>query len=127
MTDHTDISPRHETRCARLGCPNPVPRNPRGRPRLYCAAACRTAAHRYDTHRYDTHPPLHVEVDHGSASGRSADQVWLVRLRRGPRRVTIAVGLGRPSAEHLAHHIRDLINSPSPPGGISTASYHGNT
>ena len=40
------IASRHETRCARPGCPNPVLRNPRGRPRIYCTPACRTAATR---------------------------------------------------------------------------------
>ncbi|MDQ5855042.1 MAG: hypothetical protein M3302_01700 [Actinomycetota bacterium] len=112
MTDDTDISSRHQNRCARTGCPNPVPRNPRGRPRLYCTPACRTAAHRHD--HTDAHQPLHVEVDHGSTSsrGRPAGHVWLIRLRRGPRQVTIAVGLGRPSAEHLANQIRDVLNPP---------------
>lgn len=77
------ISPRNENQCARTGCPNPVPRNPRGRPRLYCTPTCRMAAHRY--HHPDRHAPLTVEIDHGSTSsrGRPAGQVWLVRLRRG--------------------------------------------
>ncbi len=112
MTDDTDISSRHQNHCARPGCPNPVPRNPRGRPRLYCTPACRTAAHRHD--HTDARQPLHVKVDHGSASSRDrpAGHVWLVRLRRGPRQVTIAVGLGRPPAEHLANQIRDVLNPP---------------
>ncbi|MBA2472554.1 MAG: hypothetical protein H0V41_10075 [Pseudonocardiales bacterium] len=110
MTHDTDISSRHENRCARPGCLNPVPRNPRGRPRLYCTPACRTATHRHP----DTHELLHVEVDHGSTSsrGRPTGQVWLVRLRRGPHHVVIAVGLGRPSAEHLARQIREVVNPP---------------
>jgi hypothetical protein len=101
---------RHETRCAWPGCPNPVPRNPRGRPRIYCTPACRAAAYRY--HHPDTRAPLQVEIDHGSTSsrGRPAGHVWLVRLRRGSHHVTIAVGLGRPSAEHLARQIREVIN-----------------
>jgi hypothetical protein len=113
MTDDEGISSRHETRCARPGCTNPVPRNPRGRPRIYCTPACRSAAHRHD--HPDARHSLHVEVDHGSTSsrGRPAGQVWLVRLRRGPRQAVIAVGLGRPSAEHLARQIRDVIN-PTP-------------
>lgn len=112
MTTPNDIASRHENPCARPGCTNPVPRNPRGRPRLYCTPACRTAAHRHANS--ETRQPLHVEVDHGSTSsrGRPAGHVWLVRLHRGTHQVTIAVGLGRPSAEHLARQIRELINPP---------------
>jgi hypothetical protein len=99
-------------RCARPGCPQPVVRNPIGRPRLYCSPACRTQAHR------QAHPaprqPLIVEVGHGSTSsrGRPAGQVWLVRLRRGSQQVIVATGLGRPSADYLATQIRDIINPP---------------
>ena len=104
------ISSRNENRCANPGCPNPVPRNPRGRPRLYCAPACRMAAHRHD--HPDRSAPITVEIDHGSTSsrGRPAGHVWLVRLRRGNRQAIIAVGLGRPSAEHLAAQIRDVLD-----------------
>lgn len=96
--------------CARPGCPNPVVRNARGRPRLYCTPACRTQTYR-GSHP-DTHEPLHVEVDHGSTSsrGRPAGQVWLVRLRRGRQQVIVAIGLGRPSADHLASQINSIIN-----------------
>ena len=96
--------------CARPGCPNPVVRNPRGRPRLYCNPACRTQTYR-DTHP-DARERLHVEVDHGSTSsrGRPAGQVWLIRLRRGHQQVIIATGLGRPSADHLATQIDNIIN-----------------
>ncbi len=113
MTDNDGSTSRHETRCARPGCTDPVPRNPRGRPRIYSTPACRNAAHRY--HHPDTRAPLQVEVDHGSTStrGRPAGQVWLVRLRRGSHHVTLAIGLGRPSAEHLARQIREVIN-PTP-------------
>jgi hypothetical protein len=106
------IASRQETRCARPGCPNPVLRNPRGRPRIYCTPACRTAAHRAP--HPDGREPLQVEVDHGSSSsrGRPAGHVWLVRLRRGDLHVILAVGLGRPSAEHLARQIREVINPP---------------
>ena len=108
-----DISSRNENRCARTGCINPVPRNPRGRPRLYCTPACRAAAHRFD--HPDRREPLIVEIDHGSTSsrGRPAGHVWLVRLRRGNQQAVIAVGLGRPSAEHLASPIREVINPPA--------------
>lgn len=37
---------------------------------------------------------------------------WLIRLRRGPRQVVIATGLGRPSADHLATQIDNVINPP---------------
>ena len=59
--------------------------------------------------------PLNVEIDHGSTSAkqRPAGRVWLVRLRRGDRTVIIATGLGRPSADHLAHQITQLLN-PTP-------------
>ena len=112
MTATVGISSPNETRCARAGCPNPVPRNPRGRPRLYCSTTCRMAAHR--DRDPDARAPLTVEVDHGSTSsrGRPAGHVWLVRLRRGQHQVTVAVGLGRPSADHLAAQIRDVINPP---------------
>jgi hypothetical protein len=100
------------SRCARPGCPQPVTRNPVERPRLYCSPACRTGTYRL------THPtarePLVVEVDHGSTSsrGRPSGHVWLVRLRRGQQQAIIAVGLGRPSADHLATQIRDVITPP---------------
>ncbi len=98
--------------CARPGCPQPVVRNPRGRPRLYCTPACRTEAHRQRPP--DAHQPLLVEVDHGSTSsrGRPAGHVWLVRLRRGHHQAIIAVGLGRPSADDLARQLRDVIDPP---------------
>jgi hypothetical protein len=70
------------------------------------------AAHRH-THP-DRRAPLIVEVDHGSTSSRSrpAGHVWLVRIRRGNHQAIVAVGLGRPSAEHLAQQIRDVITPP---------------
>jgi hypothetical protein len=82
---------------------------------------------------HDQHPdrkaPLTVEIDHGSTSSRGgpAGHVWLVRLRRGQQQVVIAVGLGRPSAQHLAAQIRDIIDPPAlaprhKPGRTSTAS-----
>jgi hypothetical protein len=112
MTATIDISSPIENHCARPGCPNPVPRNPRGRPRLYCTPICRMAAHR-DANP-DARAPLTVEVDHGSTSsrGRPAGHVWQVRLRRGQHHVIVAVGLGRPSADHLAAQIREVINPP---------------
>ena len=113
MTEPTPIASRHETRCAAPGCDQPVPRNPRGRPALYHSPACRAAAYRHTHH--DLHAPLTVEIDHGSTSAkqRPAGRVWLVRLRRGNRSVIIASGLGRPSADHLAHQINQLLH-PTP-------------
>jgi len=111
-------TPPEQHRCARPGCPQPVVRNPRGRPRLYCSPACRTETYRQN--QPDARAPLLVEVDHGSTSsrGRPAGHVWLVRLRRGSHQSIVAAGLGRPSAEHLARQLRDVINPPplaSPP------------
>ncbi len=112
MTTPTPISSRPETRCAAPGCTTALTRTGRGRPALYCSPGCRTAAHRH--HRQHRDQPLTVEVDHGSTSakGRPAGRVWLVRLRRGERAIIIAAGLGRPSAEHLAHQITQLLHPP---------------
>lgn len=112
MTAPDRFSSQNENRCARPGCTNPVPRNPRGRPRLYCTPACREAAHRY--RHPDKRAPLIVEIDHGSTSSRArpTGHVWLVRLRRGNHQTILATGLGRPSAEHLARQIRDVIDPP---------------
>jgi hypothetical protein len=103
---------RHETRCAAPGCTAILVRGRRGRPPVYCSPACRAAAHRK---RRPAAEPLTVEVDHGSTSAkqRPTGRVWLVRLRRGERAVIIATGLGRPSADHLAHQIHQLLH-PAP-------------
>lgn len=92
--------------CTRPGCGRELVRRARGRPPLYCSEACRHAAH-----RRGPAPRLIVEVDAeaGDATGRPTGHVWLVRLRRGERTVTVATGLGRPSAEYLARQLRDLI------------------
>jgi hypothetical protein len=54
-----------------------------------------------------------VEVDVGSASskGRHPSRSWMVRLRRGPDSVIVAIGLPRPAAERLAAHIADLLEA----------------
>lgn len=108
----TTVSSRHEIRCAAPGCTQTVVHGGRGRPPIYCCPACRTTAHRKRTVPLE---PLTVEIDHGSTSAkqRPAGRVWLVRLRRGDRAVIIATGLGRPSADHLAHQITQLLN-PTP-------------
>jgi len=41
----------------------------------------------------------------------------MVRLRRGERSVIVAIGLGRPSADHLANQISDLLEPIEPAGG----------
>ena len=59
-------------------------------------------------------PSVTVEIDTGSASspGRPPGKVWLIRLRRGNRSVITTIGLSRPSAEHLAGQITDLLAEP---------------
>jgi hypothetical protein len=99
-------------RCARPGCPNPLPRNRTGRPRIYCSPLCRAAAYRRNP---DGRAPLQVQIDYEPADDdqRPAGHVWQVQLRRGTRQTTIVAGLGRPSAEHLARQIQEVIN-PTP-------------
>jgi hypothetical protein len=94
--------------CARPGCGERLVRKARGRPPIYCSAACR-----HLVARKGPMPRLTVEVDHEQDDdvGRPTGQVWLVRLRRGDRTVDVAAGLGRPSAEYLARQIRDLIET----------------
>ncbi len=90
--------------CAAAGCGEPLPaRTGRGRPRLYCSARCRSTAAPRTT--------LSVEVDHelDDSVGRPTGRIWLVRMRRGKRTVVVASDLGRPSADHLAGQIADLI------------------
>ena len=102
----TVIDPDRSLSCTRPGCGRELVRRARGRPPLYCSAACRHA-----THRKGPAPRLVVEVDAeaGDATVRPTGHVWLVRLRRGERSVEVATGLGRPSAEYLARQLRDLI------------------
>jgi len=75
----------------------------------------RTTGHREP--RQDRDQPLHAEADHGSTSakGRPPGRSWLVRLRRDNRAVIIATGLARPSAEHLASTINQLLDPPDTP------------
>ena len=54
---------------------------------------------------------LSVEVDYaGEDGGRPTGRVWLVKIRRGRDEVVVATELGRPSADHLAGQISQLIN-----------------
>ena len=54
---------------------------------------------------------LVAEVDHEPVEDRArpAGQIWFVRLRRGRRQVVVASELGRPSADHLAKQIGEVI------------------
>ena len=94
------------TACAAEGCDRPVPRGQRGRPHIYCSPGCRPSRAR--------HPggTIVVEVDHEATpdDARPAGRIWIVRLRRNQRTVTIASELGRPSADHLATQIGALLN-----------------
>ncbi len=99
---------RRPARCTAPGCHAALPAyTGRGRPRLYCSARCRSAGR--GTVRRTT---LRVEVDHigDAAAGRPIGRVWLVRLRRGAEGVTVAAELGRPTADHLASQIAQLID-----------------
>jgi hypothetical protein len=62
-------------------------------------------------------PAVTAEADLGSAStrGRPPEQHWMVRLRRGPATVIVAIGLHHAAAEHLAQRINDPIRSPTQP------------
>lgn len=91
--------------CAARGCRELLPaQSGRGRRRIYCSPSCR----RISLARSSA---LRVEVDHdGDAEhGRPTGRVWLVRLRRGNAEVVVATELGRPSADHLAGQITQLI------------------
>jgi hypothetical protein len=93
--------------CAAADCENPVPpQSGRGRRAIYCSPPCRPTAQPH-TQR------LRVEIDHqATESGeRPSGRVWLVQLRRGNRSVVVASELGRPSAEHLAARITDLLTA----------------
>jgi hypothetical protein len=103
--------------CARPDCPNPVIRTARrGRPPIYCSPTCRARAKR----RPPTGPVL-VEIDHDppNSQHRPAGRVWLVRLRRGPRTVTVASGLGHTSAESLAAQITAVLAARSTTPGAA--------
>lgn len=92
--------------CATPGCGAILPpQTGRGRPRIYCSPQCRTQA-------VANRGRLTVEVDHEPVEdgARPAGRVWLVRLRRGGRQVVVAAELGRPSADHLANQITDVVS-----------------
>ena len=95
--------------CAAPHCDAPLPpQTGRGRRRIYCSPACRVRS-------VNEGGRLVVEVDHElvEEGARPAGRIWIVRLRRGRRQVVVASELGRPSADHLASQIGDVI-SPRP-------------
>ncbi|HEV2810358.1 MAG TPA: hypothetical protein VGV93_08195 [Acidimicrobiales bacterium] len=91
--------------CAREGCEEPVVRNSRGRPAMYCSPSCRPSR------RARRRPPVVVDVEHPDTSpdGRPVQRVWTVALRRGMQTVTIADNLGWPSAHALARQLEELL------------------
>ena len=95
--------------CAAPGCDEPLPEQTgRGRRRLFCSPRCRTASATRTAQ-------LGVEVDHETLDENAArpfGRVWLVKMRRGPKEVVVAQGLGRPSAAYLASQLADLIERP---------------
>lgn len=93
--------------CQAPGCANPVAQTSRrGRPTAYCSPACRPSSHK-------ARPPrrITVEIDHEptKTGSRPAGRVWSVQLSRGTKSVVVASGLGRPSADHLAGQLRELL------------------
>lgn len=89
-------------RCAAEGCEQAVTPNPRGRPAIYCSAACREA-------HQDRDKRIRVEV---VPTGRT----WSVVLERRKRRVAVAEELTKPRATALADAIRRFL-SPRSAGG----------
>ena len=96
------------TICASPECIEPLPEQTgRGRPRLFCSPKCRGSGTAREA-------PLAVEVDHehdGEDRRRPVGRVWLVKMRRGRNEVVVARDLGRPSADHLASQIAELIGT----------------
>ena len=92
--------------CAAPGCGAALPaQTGRGRRRIYCSQRCRARA-------VAGGGRLTVEVDHEPVEDgtRPVGRVWLVRLRRGKHQVVVASELGRPSADHLANQIADVLS-----------------
>ena len=89
------MSELHERICANDDCDNVVPpQSGRGRRAIYCSPPCRPTA------TGSTFTPLRVEVDHTLIveGERPTGRIWMVRLRRGIRSVTIASVLKSTSA-----------------------------
>ena len=98
--------------CAAPGCDRPVTRGGPGRPRIYCTPACRPTATRPTATTSPTPNGLTVQIDHEPVPDdtRPTGRIWSVQLQRAGQVVVIATGLGRPSADHLASQISDLLN-----------------
>jgi hypothetical protein len=93
--------------CQGPGCANPIPQTSRrGRPTAYCSPACRPSSYKARRPRRIT-----VEVDHEptETGARPTGRVWSVQLSRGTKSVVVASGLGRPSADHLAGQLSQLL------------------
>ncbi|MHB8247245.1 MAG: hypothetical protein ACYDGN_18270 [Acidimicrobiales bacterium] len=93
--------------CQAPGCTNPVTQTSRrGRPTAYCSSACRPSSYKARRPRRIT-----VEIDHEptETGARPAGRVWSVQLSRGTRSIVVARGLGRPSADHLAGQLSELL------------------
>jgi hypothetical protein len=98
--------------CAAEGCENEVPpRNGRfGRNPIYCSPSCRKVP--------PANLPVAVEIAHEPTDdARPAGRIFSVKLSRGDKTVTVAEGLGRPSAEHLAGEIISILAPSRPRGG----------
>lgn len=93
--------------CQAPGCTNPVTQtSPTGRRTRYCSPACRPSSHKARRARR-----LTVEIDHEptEAGVRPLGRVWFVQLSSGTKSVIVASGLGRPSADHLAGQLSELL------------------
>lgn len=93
--------------CLAPGCANEVTQTSlRGRRTRYCSPACRPSAYRRRPPRRVTVEIAHEPVEDGA---RPLGRVWFVQLRNGAKSVVVATGLGRPSADHLARQLNDLL------------------
>ena len=100
--------------CARADCDNlVVPTGRPGRPPIYCSPACRPSPSRHTT----TSAIVAITHDPIERGARPAGRIWRVQLQRGSSVVTLADGLGRPSADHLAREVSQLLSIPRAEGG----------
>ncbi len=100
--------------CAGDGCDQLVPRPPgrRGRPPIYCSPDCRPS-------RRPLTDPLTVEVEPDDADDGGRGREWMVRLRRGGHIVVVHRGLGRLSADTVAHELRWFLGLSQQKGGAT--------
>lgn len=100
----TTIAEEELLTCARPGCTNTVPRAKMGRRRIFCSNDCCRAAH---------NGHFHVEVGHEPVpeGERPTGRIFFVRLSRGKHLVVVSSELSKPSADHLARQIEELICS----------------